>query len=102
MAKDFLTYNQQMKYLRDDKLIACNGSQEKSLLVANGYFNLVNGYKNPFVVGQQNGRHVYQKGTNIKELFALKEFDDDLRLLLLKYITKVEEEVRSCIWLLQW
>lgn len=97
MAKDFLTYNQQMKYLRDSKKISCNGSKEKSLLVSHGYFNLVNGYKNPFVSATINGSHKYYVDTNIGELVALKEFDDNLRLLLLKYITKVEEEVRSLV-----
>ena len=43
--KLFLTYNQQMRKLRNDKQIACNGSSDKKLLVRAGYFNIVNGYK---------------------------------------------------------
>lgn len=96
MDKDFLTYNQQMKLLRNHKKIACNGTSDKILLCRSGYFNLVNGYKTPFTTGKDAaGNHVYFPGTTIHHLGVLKEFDDDLRLLLLRYITKAEEEVRA-------
>lgn len=94
--KDFLTYNQQMRKLRGKKQIDCNGSKDKKILVRTGYFNLINGYKMPFTCGtDSNGDHVYLPNTNISHLFNLKSFDDDLRILLLKYITQVEEEVRT-------
>ena len=46
--KSFLTYNQQMKKLRKDKRIDCNGTPHKISLVRSGYFNMINGYKMPF------------------------------------------------------
>ena len=95
--KDFLTYNQQMRKLRDKKNIACEGSKDKNILVRMGYFNLVNGYKTPFVCGidSKTGEHIYLPNTSIDHFFGLKTFDDTLRMLLLKYITQVEEEVRT-------
>ncbi len=96
MGKEFLTYNQQMKYLRDKKKIVCGGTNDKSQLVSAGYFNLVNGYKMPFCVGRDgNGNHAYLPGTTIQELLELKHFDDELRMILFKYITIVEQEVRA-------
>lgn len=57
--KIFLTYNQQMKKLRNDKKIACNASPNKIALVRSGYFNLINGYKTPFICGIDNsGNHI--------------------------------------------
>lgn len=94
--KCFLTYNQQMKKLRDDKKIACKGTSNKKLLVRAGYFNIVNGYKTPFVSGvDAKGNHIYMSGTSISQLHAVKAFDDSLRSFLLRYITQVEEEVRA-------
>lgn len=94
--KDFLTHNQQMKRLRDVKKIACSGSADKEILCRLGYFNLVNGYKNAFVAGKDGqGNHIYYHGTSVQELYALKQFDDELRSILLKHLTKVEEEVRT-------
>lgn len=98
MSEDklFLTYNQQMRKLRNDKHILCNGSSHKKLLIRAGYFNIVNGYKNPFISGcDANGNHLYISGTSIDQLQAVKKFDDQLRAFLLRYITQVEEEVRT-------
>lgn len=50
--KEFLTYNQQMKKLRDKKKIDCGNTKDKTTLVRMGYFNLVNGYKEPFICGK--------------------------------------------------
>ena len=94
--KKFKTYNQQMRKLRDKKKIVCNGSKDKSILARTGYFNLINGYKKPFTCGiDSNGDHIYISGTALDNIYCLKTFDDELRILLLKYITKVEEEVRT-------
>ena len=94
--KDFLTHNQQMRRLRNIKNISCSGSDDKEILCRLGYFNLINGYKTPFVASVDNlGNHVYYSGTSIQELYALKQFDDELRSILLKQITRVEEEVRA-------
>lgn len=94
--KYFLTYNQQMRKLRNDKQIICAGSSHKKILVRAGYFNIVNGYKNPFISGQDDqGNHHYISGTSISQLHSVKKFDDQLRSFLLKYITQVEEEART-------
>lgn len=98
MADDkiFISYNQQMRKLRNNKHIICFGSKDKKTLVRMGYFNIVNGYKAPFTCGVDiNGDHIYLPNTSLDALYKLKTFDDELRLLLLKYITQIEEEVRT-------
>ena len=37
----------------------------------------------------------YGKQTSIDQIYCVKLFDEDLRSFLLKYITKIEEEVRA-------
>lgn len=87
-----------MRKLRNDKHIRCEGSSHKKILVRAGYFNIVNGYKNPFISGfDNNGNHSYISGTSISELQAVKKFDDQLRSFLLRYITQVEEETRTLV-----
>lgn len=85
-----------MKKLRNDKKIKCEGSSDKKILVRAGYFNIVNGYKSPFVSGtDKNGNHTYISETSIHQLQAVKKFDDRLRSFLLRYITQIEEETRT-------
>lgn len=94
--KSFLTYNQQLRKLRNEKNIECEGTKDKTLLVRAGYFNIVNGYKDPFTCGKDiEENHIYIPGTSLEHLHELKRFDDELRLFLLKYRTQVEEEVRT-------
>ena len=94
--KSFLTYNQQMKKIRTDKKINCSGTQHKISLVRSGYFNMINGYKMPFTCGiDNNGNHIYFPNTSLNQINMLKKFDESLRLFLLRYITQVEEEVRT-------
>ena len=94
--KKFLTYNQQMKLLRSKNNIVCAKTPNKSILVRSGYFNIINGYKNPFVSSvNENGEHIYIPDTSIDQIYCVKLFDEDLRSFLLKYITKIEEEVRA-------
>ncbi|MEQ8154990.1 MAG: Abi family protein [Clostridiaceae bacterium] len=97
MDKEFLKYNQQMRYLRGKKNIGCDGTTDKIILCRSGYFNLINGYKEPFVSRMNGDDHIYIKGTTIKQLYQVKKFDDELRMHLLKYITMVEEEVRTLV-----
>ena len=85
-----------MRKLRNDKHINCQGSAHKKILIRSGYFNIVNGYKTPFVSDQDaQGNHSYISGTSIDQMYAVKKFDEQLRSFLLKYITQVEEEVRT-------
>lgn len=93
--KNFKTYNQQMRKLRNDKKISCSGSAHKNILIRTGYFNIINGYKAPFICDKdKNDNHIYLP-IGIDQLYEVKKFDDQLRLFLLKYITQVEEEVRT-------
>ena len=95
MAKDYLTYNQQMKAIRA-KGIACSGSADKTILCRTGYFNLFNGFRDPFVasVNPQTKTKSYLPGTSLSSIKAVYDFDESLRNLLLPCLTKVESEVR--------
>ena len=67
--KSFLTYNQQMKKLRKDKRIDCNGTPHKISLVRSGYFNMINGYKMPFTCGTDaHGNHIYFPNTTLSQI----------------------------------
>lgn len=78
--KFFLTYNQQMRKLRDVKKIECSGTKHKNILVRAGYFNIINGYKTPFISGvDAAGNHTYISNTSIEQIYAVKQFDEQLR-----------------------
>lgn len=93
--KPFLNYKEQIKRL-SIKGISCNSPEEKKILIRKGYFNLVNGYKKPFVINKDdNNEHIYIKDTSIEKLYQVMKFDRRLSSLILKNVTHVEEEIRS-------
>lgn len=96
MSKEFKTYNSQMKHLRNEKNIDCCGSEDKTILIRNGYFNLINGYKKPFIISTDtDGKHTYIGKSSIKHFECVKNFDAELRIHLMKYIVQVEDEIRT-------
>ena len=98
MDECFKTYNQQIKYLREEKKIDCSDINHKSILIKHGYFNLINGYKTPFIIKtDSSSKHSYIGGTTIDHFAAVKNFDDEIRYILQKNITKCEEEIRTVV-----
>lgn len=94
-TKVFLTYDNQIDKLNNEKKIACNGQLHKNILVKSGYFNLINGYKKPFTNGKNENKHIYLPDTTVDSLYNLKEFDDKIRMLILNYLTQIEVEIRA-------
>ncbi|MGL5440163.1 MAG: Abi family protein [Filifactoraceae bacterium] len=94
-SKRFFTYSEQEEYL-NSKGIRCSSKEEKIIIRRLGYFNLLSGYKWPFVKDTTNKEsYVYAKGTTVEQIAKVKAFDDELRVLFLRYITKAEDEVRA-------
>lgn len=92
--KPFMTYEQLIKMLREDKKLEINNEEYAvSLLKQYSYFALVSGYKAPFKAKDGN----YKLHTSIEDIYAFYCFDDKMRALFLQYILKVEKHIKSLI-----
>lgn len=95
MAKTFLTFDQLIAYLEDEKqLLVSDHEYAKSMLKRIGYFGLISGYKTPF---KNPTTKKYRAGTSFEDIVALYKFDENLRELFLKYIFQIERHIRSLI-----
>lgn len=68
----------------------------KQIIRKVNYYNLINGYKDPFLQTSLS----YEKyiiGSTIEEIYALYEFDRKLRIITLEYILEIEKAVKSLI-----
>jgi abortive infection bacteriophage resistance protein len=93
--KPFLTYDQQIQKLQDEKGLAIpDETHVIEILTQIGYFSLINGYKTPFkdAVGGQ-----YKRGATFEDIENLYYFDEALRELFFKYLLKVEPKLKSHI-----
>lgn len=93
MSKPFLTYQQQLQKLITEKhLIISNTAFAEQKLRDIGYFTLIGGYKTPF---QDPATRHYRPGTTFEDVYALYQFDNDLRELVLHHLNLVERKLRS-------
>ena len=93
--KPFLSYEQQICKLRDDKgLIISDKKHAIEILTQIGYFSLINGYKTPF---KDSTTGQYKNGAAFEDIENLYYFDEALRELFFKYLLKVEQKLKSHI-----
>lgn len=90
----FRTYDQQLQILSDKKkLIISDNAIAKEALVNIGYFSLIGGYKEPF----KNPMTRQYINTTFGDIYALYQFDKDLRELSFRYLCEVERKIRQVI-----
>ena len=83
ILKQFLTFNQQVNYLKNEKRITVSDEQfAEDVLQRIGYFALMGGYKELFRIPFSKK---YKPGTSFDEIVLLYQFDAELRELFLKY-----------------
>ena len=95
VIKPFLTYQQQIQKLIDEKHLIVNDVKfaiEK--LQELSYFALIGGYKDPF---RDPMSRVYVENTTFEDIYALYQFDNQLRELIFKYLCQIERRMRSLI-----
>ena len=91
--KEFKSLDEQINLLVERGVIINDIEDAKKKLLTNNYYNVINGYKDPFLKDNIN----YKDGTTFDEIFALYDFDRALRDILLKYILKIENTLKTLI-----
>lgn len=94
MAKLFMTYDQQIQTLREKNLWIPDEAAAREILQREGYFALITGYKDLF---KNPTTKKYRDGTTIEDIYALYQFDAQLRELTLHYLLHIERHLRSAL-----
>jgi abortive infection bacteriophage resistance protein len=95
LTKPFLTYDQQLNKLSQEKeLIINNPSLALETLKNIGYFPVIGGYKTPFINPMTR---IYEKQTTFEDILALYCFDRDLRDIFFRHLCEVELRIRQLI-----
>ena len=95
MSKPFLTYDQQLDKLQNEKKLQIHDrAAAKEILKNIGYFFLIGGYKAPFINPMTR---IYQNNTSFEDIYALYQFDLSLRELVFKYLCEIECKIRQLV-----
>ena len=100
--KTYKTYRQQLNILRSRGMVIGKGSQGSRvmrILERENYYNVINGYKEPFLASKATAMNdeIYKTGTTFDEVFALYNFDRELRNIYLKFLLKIENTFKTVI-----
>lgn len=95
MPKPFLSFEDQIKHLKENKNLTIDDKDfAKRQLAQIGYFGLIGGYKDPF---RNSTTKKFKDGTKFEDIVALYKFDENLRELFLKYLLQIERHLRSLL-----
>ena len=94
--KIFNTYNSQVEILRSRGLQIQDDRQAIRILERENYYNLINGYKLPFLAQTEEVER-YKPGADFFEIYALYLFDRRLRAIFLERILMIENHIKSVI-----
>lgn len=92
MQKIFKTIDEQVTILRNKGLIIDDEDNVKDTLLRENYF-FISGYRHPFLSSDKLRR--FKEGTNFRELYALFNFDRQLRNIVFKNLLIVENNLKS-------
>lgn len=100
--KKYKSYRQQLNTLRARGMVIGKGSQGSRvmrILERENYYNVINGYKEPFLASKATATadEVYKTGTTFDEVYALYNFDRELRNIYLKFLLKIENTFKTVI-----
>ena len=93
--KEFKTIDEQIELLKSRGLKFENEELAKQILLNNSYYNIINGYKTPFI--KSGTKDEFNNDTTFEEIYALYNFDKSIKDIFLEYILKVENKLRSLI-----
>ncbi len=100
--KSYKSYRQQLSILRSRGMVIGKGSQGSRvmrILERENYYNVINGYKEPFLVSgtASTEDEKYKEGTTFDEVYALYNFDRELRNIYMKFLLKLENTLKTVI-----
>ncbi|WP_179289832.1 Abi family protein [Shouchella clausii] len=105
MEKNYTTLRGRLDKLRARGMdIPKDKEKERGVIKRYNYYNLINGYKDPFLTDSNNypayanpNEDYYLSGTTPSHLEALYIFDENLRKIFLERLLKIEERLKDVI-----
>ena len=91
----FQTNQQLINKLKNDKHLIINDTQfAETILKEYGYFNIIGGYKSPFI---DTSTRQFINNTTFEDIYSLYQFDVQLKKLFLPYLCQVERKIAVSI-----
>lgn len=95
MTKPFTTIDKQIKILDSRGLSFKSKETAKRELTRYGYYEIINGYKDPFL--EERDPDKYKEGAAFEDIYSLYSFDTVLRNITLITMLRIENNLKSIV-----
>lgn len=95
ITQDFISIDEQISLLQSRNLSFQSVEDAKILLEYYGYYNIINGYKEPYIIKSNNCTEYYKDGITFEQIYSLFQLDHALRNQLMLTILDLEEHLRA-------
>ena len=92
-VKEYKNPNELLEHIKTKGIIVLDNNSTLEKIKKYSYYSIINSYKDVF----KNSDNEYNEGVSFDEIFALYEFDKNLRLIFLKYILEIEINIKSIL-----
>ena len=89
--KEYKNNEELIDYLISKNVVINNREMALKNIEKYSYYSIINGYKLVF----KNENNKYKENTSFEEIFALYEFDKNIKAIFLKYILEIEVVIKS-------
>lgn len=93
IMKEYKNNEELINYLISKNVIINDRENALKNIEKYSYYSIINGYKAAFKDEDNN----YKENTSFEEIFALYEFDKNIKAIFLKYILEIEVVIKSLI-----
>ena len=91
--KQYKSPNELVEYLISKGVSVFNKEDALGKIKKYSYYSVINSYKDVFKTSDKN----YKKNVSFDEIYALYEFDKNIRSIFLKYILEIETIIKSLL-----
>lgn len=95
--KTFKSVEEQVEILSNRGLVFKDRENAIKILYKISYYDLINGYNDIFLKKDQTGDDEYEPPTYFEDIYSLYLFDEKLRNLFFKTISKIEVQLNSTL-----
>lgn len=99
--KLFKEPEEQITILEEERNLTIDDKERAiSLLTRINYYNLINGYKRPFLDHEktrEKNEDWYRDGVNLKDLYSLYKFDKNISGVIFPVILRIESEIKTIL-----
>lgn len=96
MEKTFKTIDEQIEILKSRNILISNYAMTHKILSKHNYYYLINGYKDLFL-DNTSQIEKYINNTKFEEIYSLYCFDKNIKIVFLKYLLLIENELNTYI-----